>query len=342
MFETGLVIGKFYPPHAGHHFLISRAESEVRQLTVIVCGRVTDLIPAELRTEWLREIHPKVRVLVTSSDQLHNEDSIGWAARTKQILGDAPNSVFTSEPYGIPYTQALGCELVAVQRDDRKFPVSGTQARQDPFSVWKYLHPVVRGYFCLRVCMVGAESTGKTTLARGLAEHFNTNWVEEYGRRYTELKLEKARSMDEIKWGTEDFRVIARRQRAMEDRAARKADKLLFCDTDAFATAIWHERYMQTRDLPTEQIDDPSRIALYFLTDVDTPFHQDGLRDGEAIRHWMHDRFKQRLTAEGRRFVEISGGPEERLGLAIDHIQELLVQPFDFARANARAGYSSS
>ncbi|MBV9849921.1 MAG: adenylyltransferase/cytidyltransferase family protein [Armatimonadetes bacterium] len=64
MASRGLVIGKFYPPHRGHKFLIETARAQVDHLTVIVCDRDTQTIPAERRAAWLREIHPDVDVTV--------------------------------------------------------------------------------------------------------------------------------------------------------------------------------------------------------------------------------------------------------------------------------------
>src|SRR5581483_9617149 len=51
---------------------------------------------------------------------------------------------------------------------------------------WYFLEPPVRAYYARRICLIGAESTGKTTLARALAEHYQTVWVPEYGREYSE------------------------------------------------------------------------------------------------------------------------------------------------------------
>lgn len=52
-----------------------------------------------------------------------------------------------------------------------------------------------------RVCIVGAESTGKTVLAQNLAKHFNTEWVPEYGRDYTDEKIKKE-GKDDLKFST--------------------------------------------------------------------------------------------------------------------------------------------
>ena len=55
-----------------------------------------------------------------------------------------------------------------------------------------------------RVVIIGAESTGKTTLARALAEHYKTPWVPEFGRFYTE-----ARQPSWAPWRSDEFTLIA-------------------------------------------------------------------------------------------------------------------------------------
>ena len=95
----------------------------------------------------------------------------------------------------------------------------------------------------LRVVLVGAESTGKTTLAQDLAADLGARWVPEYGRDYTYEKLAREGGrMEDLVWTTADFVAIARAQNALE---AREADSgaVLVCDTDTLATSIWHERY---------------------------------------------------------------------------------------------------
>jgi nicotinamide riboside kinase len=74
---------------------------------------------------------------------------------------------------------------------------------------------------------------------------------------------------------------------------------------------------------------------LYVLTDSSTPFVQDGYRDGEGIRQWMHDRFRTALTQKARPFLEIGGPHERRLAGARDAIRSIMAQPFNYARANA-------
>jgi HTH-type transcriptional repressor of NAD biosynthesis genes len=320
MFKTGLVIGKFYPPHHGHKFLIDTAQSRVDHLTIIVCDEAGQTIPGPLRAAWLREIHPQATVLCID-DHYGADDSALWARLTVEWLGSAPDAVFTSEEYGARYAALMGSAHIQVDRERAHVPCSGTLVRADPLACWHYLEPCVRAYFARRVCIVGAESTGKTTLAQALADHYHTAWVPEYGREFTAVKL--AGPEPDV-WRSEGFTAIAAEQSRREDRAARDANRVLICDTDAFATSIWHERYMGVPSGAVLAIAAPRRYDLYLLPDTNVPFVQDGLRDGEHIRQWMHDRFVEELRHTGRPYALLSGDYAARMRQAIELIDGIL------------------
>jgi HTH-type transcriptional regulator, transcriptional repressor of NAD biosynthesis genes len=170
-----------------------------------------------------------------------------------------------------------------------------------------------------RVLIVGAESTGKTTLAIALAEHYQTTWVPEFGRLYTEAR----RPRGEL-WTSDEFTFIATEQVRMEDALERIANRVLICDTDAFATAIWHERYLGVPSAAVLAAAAGRTYDLYVLTDVDTPFVPDDIRDGESIRQWMHQRFQDELSRMAVPVLFVSGPREQRLAAAIARIDALL------------------
>lgn len=320
MFARGLVIGKFYPPHRGHKYLIDMATASSTHLTVVVCYKDSETIPGLLRAEWLQKIHPKVRVMAVLDNKLEDDDSEGWAAYTKSILGYVPDAVFTSESYGDPYAQFLGCVHVLVDRDRVHIPISGTMIRGNPMKYAHYLEPCVRAYFARRIAIVGAESTGTTTLAEALARHYKTVWVPEYGRMFSQGKVY---GDEHTLWRTEEFVAIAMAQLNLEDTLAEASNGLVICDTDAFATSLWHERYMGTRSAEVDAIAARRTYDLYILTGDEIPFEQDGLRDGEHIRHAMHERFVERLTEEKKKFIVLRGSKEERLCEAMRAIDML-------------------
>jgi NadR type nicotinamide-nucleotide adenylyltransferase len=322
-FKRGLVIGKFYPPHRGHKYLIDTAASQCEELTVILCCKKDETISGLLRESWLQKIHPKAHIKVVDDNKLADDDSEGWAAFTLSILGYVPDAVFTSEAYGDPYASFMGTTHVLVDKARTFIPISATIVRKDPLASAQFLEPCVRAYFARRICIVGAESTGTTTLARALAEHYKTVWVPEYGRTYSEGKLTAGA---EGTWNSDEFMHIAHQQIAMEDTLAESSNGLVICDTDPFATSIWHERYMGTPLPALDTLATERYYDLYIVTGDDIPFEQDGTRDGEHIRHDMHKRFIEKLTAHNKPFVVVAGNREERLRSAIAEIEKVLVQ----------------
>ncbi len=316
-FGSAVVIGKFYPPHRGHRFLIETALAQSRQVTLIVCERATDTIPAELRASWLRELFPAAKVMVVE-DVYDERDSVLWAELTRRWLGSAPDAVFTSEAYGDPWASALGCVHVEVDRARIHVPVSASAIRANPYAHWEYLDAPVRAYYAKRVCVLGAESTGTTTLAAALAAAFGTVWVPEYGREYSErVMLDPAHV-----WTTPEFVHIAEEQAAREERAAREANRVLICDTNAFVTSFWHRRYVGTSGFSSQ-----ARADLYLLTGDEIPFVQDGFRDGEHVRHDMHRWFEEALRAQEVPWLLVRGTHEERMAAAIAAIDGLFTSP---------------
>jgi HTH-type transcriptional regulator, transcriptional repressor of NAD biosynthesis genes len=291
----GFIVGKFYPPHLGHKLLIDTARRQVDRLIVMIAHHPSHTIPGELRRAWLEEIHPDCEIHLVP-DELE-DDSRQWAEFTVRYLGRPPDVVFTSEDYGPEYARLMGARHVMVDHSSAVVPVSGTIIRSAPLKHLEFLEPCVRAYFVRRVVLIGAESTGKTTLAQQLAERFDTTWVPEYGREHWEQKVAGLSMSDPLpSWSHEEFVQIAAEQQARENRLAREANRVLICDTNAFATGTWHERYYKTRDPRVDAIGATDKVDLYLLTAPDVAFVQDGVRDGEKIRDWMHESFRAQLV----------------------------------------------
>ena len=170
-----------------------------------------------------------------------------------------------------------------------------------------------------RICIVGAESTGKTTLAIDLARHYKTCWVPEYGRTYTEGRIYTKQEA----WESEEFTHIAKMQNAFEDALEKVANHVLICDTDAFATSIWHEKYLGSVSEEVKKLYKNRQYDLYIVTDPKTPYAKDEIRVGEDSRAWMHSRFVAELEKEDKKYVVIKGSREARLKQAIEEINKL-------------------
>lgn len=160
----------------------------------------------------------------------------------------------------------------------------------------------------LRVVLMGAESCGKTTLAKQLAGHYKAWWIPEYWRYYWEAKHLAAPTM----LSTDEFIHVAKMQCLMERQYSKNAQHYIFLDTDTFMTSIWHYRYHKKDSEILEKIWRRSRRDLILFCDVDIPFIQDGTRDGELIRHEMSSWIETRLQKANLDYVKISGSVSER------------------------------
>lgn len=331
-FRHGLVLGKFYPLHAGHQALVRAAAARCERVTVEVLASQVESIPLEVRAGWVRAEHPDVHVVAAMDEAEVDFDSpAAWDAHMPVIEGllDAPvDAAFTSDAYGAELARRLGATWVQVDPGRATTPVSGTAVRADVAGHWWALPPSVREWFARRVVVSGAESTGTTTLSLALAEHYATSWVAEFGREWSEVRP----GGFEAPWHTAEFDLVATTQARREDDAARTAPRpLVVCDTDVLATTVWHERYVGSSSPSVEALAKTRVPDLYLLTGDEIPFVQDGLRDGEHLRHGMHERFREVLGAQPAPWLEVRGTHEQRLAQAVGAVDELLARGWELA-----------
>lgn len=321
----GLVLGKFYPLHAGHQQLIRSASSVCERVTVQVLASAVESIPVEVRAGWIRAEHPEVDV-VAGMDEAHVDfdDPEAWDLHMAVIEGllDTPvEAVFTSDDYGAELARRLGATWHQVDPGRSAVAVSGTAVRADVAGHWWALPPPVRAWFCRRVVVVGAESTGTTTLAMDLAEHYGVPCVPEYGRTWTEIRPGGLGAP----WHTSEFDLVAIEHERQEVEAMRASPMpLVISDTDVLATSIWHERYTGGASPTVTARAKAWRPDLYILTGDEIPFVQDGMRDGEHIRHAMQDRFREVLGEGSVPWFEVRGTASERLKDAVIRVDRLI------------------
>lgn len=319
---SGLIIGKFLPPHRGHVLLIETALGRVDRLIVLVCSLAREPIPGEQRVAWLREMFPglDVRPHTDETPQEPGDDPRFWeiwTASIRRLVPDGPDLVFTSEDYGDELARRLGARHVLVDRERRAFPVSGQAIRDDPMALWDFLPACVRPHFVRRLVVTGPESTGKTTLAERLAGHFGTVLVPEFARAHLDVKY-AGRAVPSPPCEEGDIPVIARGQMASEDEAARGANRLLVCDTDLYATRLYAEEFFGRCPTWIREAASKRRADLHLLLDADVPWVSDPQRDRPHRRVELFGRLRQALEEDGRSYVVISGSWEERWARAKD------------------------
>ncbi len=173
----------------------------------------------------------------------------------------------------------------------------------------------------IKVVLFGPESTGKTTMSELLAKHYDTVWVAEYAREYLQEKWNNERKTCE----DSDLIPIAKGQIALENKLARKADRILICDTDLLETKVYSEEYYGGFVHPElDKYALKNQYDLYLLTNIDTPWEADDLRDRPDQRQEMYQAFEDTLIRYKRPYIKLNGSIKERVDLATLEIDKLL------------------
>jgi nicotinamide riboside kinase len=160
-----------------------------------------------------------------------------------------------------------------------------------------------------RVVFVGAESTGKSTLAEFLADQYGTVAVPEIGRFIWEEKGGKL--------GPDDYVEIALKHRAAEDEAMVQARRYLFVDTNALTTLLLGIQFRQVGDPPPGELlrcadECKARYAHTFVCADDIPYEEQDVRENEAWRGRIQQLVLQDLDARGIAYTIVRGTVEER------------------------------
>lgn len=341
-FKTGLVLGKFYPLTKGHQHLIDRAHQLCTSVTIVISHR-DEAIPASIRVGWLKELYPNSNVVLIpkstpyfiSECPSEHEFYIIWRKALLDACGCVPEAVFSSEEYGNDVALYLGnasirdddptkynsCIHYSVDEPREIVPISGTKVRTDPWKYWNYLDPVVRAYFVKTICIYGAESCGKTTLAKQLAEHYNTVWQHEWARPY----------LDEVNRHCEyeDMAIIGKGH--FQDRCEhlKRANKIMFVDSDTYTTMVYSEKYYGRYPVELDAIaaNPRNQNDLYLLMDTDIPWVKDTTRDlgDPAVRAEMFERFRSKLDKYNKPYVLVGGQGEDRFNNAVAVVDRYLL-----------------
>jgi HTH-type transcriptional repressor of NAD biosynthesis genes len=173
----------------------------------------------------------------------------------------------------------------------------------------------------VKVVLFGPESTGKTTLSRHLAHHYNTVWTPEFAREYLQKKWNQERKTCQV----EDLLPIAVGQIKLENRLAKRADKVLICDTDLLETKVYSEEFYDGFvDERLNKAATENTYDIYLLTYIDTPWEEDDLRDRPGLRLEMFNAFEKSLIDNNRTYIVLKGDKETRLKNAVETIDQII------------------
>ena len=172
-----------------------------------------------------------------------------------------------------------------------------------------------------KIVIIGPESTGKSTLCKHLAEHYQTLWCKEFAREY----LEK----NGTAYTYEDLLTIAKGQIELEEKILTKVNpqrSTIFIDTDMYVMKIWCEfAFNKCHSWILNQIA-TRKYDLYLLCNVDLPWKKDELREYPDIqtRNKLYHYYKDAMVNQTVPWVEISGNYETRFQKGINAVESLI------------------
>jgi NadR type nicotinamide-nucleotide adenylyltransferase len=172
----------------------------------------------------------------------------------------------------------------------------------------------------VRVCVTGPESTGKTTLARSMADCLGTEWVPEASRVYAERVRRELLASDVVPIAREHIALVG----AGEAMARAGGSRSIILDTDLVSTVIYARHYYGAVPRWVVQRERERRADLYLLCDVDVPWVPDGIRDRPTDRGRMFARFEQALRRRRSKLVIITGDWNTRWAIARSAVASLL------------------
>lgn len=166
------------------------------------------------------------------------------------------------------------------------------------------------------VCFYGPESTGKSAMAKQMAEKHKTQFVPEVAREL----------ITSNHFNREDIIMIGRAQVERTFAKARKANSILFCDTDLITTQIYSRHYLGVVPPVLYELEKMIEYDQYFLFDIDVPWISDGLRDlgDEKEREKMYSIFKRELERRSISYINVQGDWEERERIISQSVKKLL------------------
>ena len=253
---TGVYIGKFYPFHNGHGYVIEEAVKQLDKLIILICWEDGQTIPLELRVKQIEDWCKSKNILhKVEIDECLDSLKIGveYDGESRHDLSKVWSDYLMSRYVFDNITHFVGSEpYVKLMADfqkinhltfDRMYDISSRKIRGD-FAMINSIKDYIP-----KIAIVGIESSGKSTLVRELSKILpDIEVVDEYGRIYCEANTNISNHInhEEILVG-QDFINIALGHNRMVISAHRKAlarnSNLVLCDTEHVVTSRFLSYY---------------------------------------------------------------------------------------------------
>ena len=329
------------PPTTGHKALIEYAAIVADTVKVIVCTQPGEPYVAGRVSSLTRAFKDKNVTILNKHQPLPQEPSgfpgfwAMWGGFLTEYGFERGDYIIASEDYGVRLAQEVGGVFIPFDLNRSIVNSRATNVRENPYLFFKNILPEFRTYLKSNITIFGAESTGKTTLAKELSKtlpmsQFYPEWARPYletvGPEVTEEKM-----LD-----------IWDGQRALQVFASNNTDSMLsFQDTDLFST-VGYWRNWDRESYPQFDIENDARALvsdLYIVTPSNIPFEKDQLRYGGDERETTDDYWISLLEEFDCNYVVLdSDSLSERVEQATEAVTAIMVSSENNPLAYTRLG----
>lgn len=344
MKKTGIIFGKFYPIHMGHVDFIQKASGLIDELYVVVCSddtRDKDLFKKS-KMKKMPTIKDRLNFVESIFKYQNNikiihlaEDGIpfypnGWKLWSERVFETLLKNnikvdiIFSNEPQDVEnyknnfltlpnsekvFSKNLKIQTIDINRDN--FPISATEVRNSPYHNWDFMPKPVQEFFAVKVAIIGTPHSGKTTLVHKLSNCYNTNFVEDYKKKYSQKN--NLKNLEE-----KDFQYIAQKHQEKILKSVKNSNKLIFIDTEFCS--------LQANLLELDKKENNVINNLIKKEDFDLIFYIENEKKTPKIKEF-DENLKEILTKNNKKMINLklkNNNFTEIYNLSLDYINKLI------------------
>lgn len=333
-YKVGMYGGSFNPLHLGHvnNIIIASNLCEKLYLVLSVTDDENEIDHRE-RFMWLKNITLEMDNVEVFEifDKNTSKDTYDWengANDIKKYINQPIDVVFSGDDYkGKDRWEKLYPESEIYYIPRSNINISSTKIRENPYKYFEYLPNCVRPYYTKKICIIGTESCGKTTLVRNLAKYFNTTHVEEAGRYICDA----AGGIDNMQ--PYHYFEILFKHKQLEKEALENANKVLIIDTDSLITLYYYQLGFENTNELNKAFEKVAKgismlndYDLYIFLEPDVEWVQDGTRTygDPKVREKNNKKLKAIFNENNINYVCINGSYNERYEKSKQEIETLI------------------
>ncbi len=293
--KVGIFIGRFLPIHKEHYRAIMKAGAMVDKLYVIVNTNEEEdkklcldskipYIPPKKKLSFVKKAFHSighidvVGINYKDNSYLYSDE---YKDEVVRKIGSDFDVVLSTAP--IPKdicNDIFKDKITNIHYDEKQEIVTSMDIRNEPFKYWEYLLGHTRELFAKKVCIIGPESVGKSTLVKSLSKIYNTSWISETGGDFYRYNYGSYQDVAR----ESDFITIVSEHQTKFEKALKTANKLFFADTDVITTQYYFmDEYGRKNPFAEGLIESGAQdFHLYIFLE---PFDDENYYEDDGVRY---------------------------------------------------------